>query len=294
MPTERQANSHVGAEAAAKLGWWHAHRFLVLRRISQLSILALFAASFLYGLDILKGNLSSSTVLNTVPLSDPFVLAQLIASGHWPAETALLGGAIVLLFYMLVGGRSYCSWVCPVNIVTDAASWLRRRLGISKTTRISNSLRYWLLGLSLLLPVAGGLLVWELVNPVSLLQRGLIFGLGSGWVLIAMIFLLDLLISQRAWCSHLCPMGAFYGLIGKLSVIRINARHRERCDDCMDCYKVCPEPQILKPVLKGAANGVSPIIFASDCTNCSRCIDVCAESVFEINTRFTTEVENKK
>ena len=284
----------IGAEARQKLGWWHAHRFLLLRRFSQLGILALFAAGFWYELNILKGNLSSSLLLGTVPLSDPFVLTQILSAGHLPAETALLGGLIVLLFYILVGGRSYCSWVCPVNIVTDAASALRRYLGISKTSKLSNHLRYWLLAVCLLLPAASGLLIWELVNPVSLLQRGLIFGLGSGWVLICIIFFLDLLISQRAWCGHLCPMGAFYSLLGKASVIRVNARHRERCDDCMDCYKVCPEPQILKPVLKGAAKGVSPVIFASDCTNCSRCIDVCAESVFEINTRFTTEVENKK
>ena len=28
----------AGLEARQKLGWWHAYRFLILRRISQLSI----------------------------------------------------------------------------------------------------------------------------------------------------------------------------------------------------------------------------------------------------------------
>ena len=29
----------AGLEARQKLGWWHAYRFLILRRISQLSII---------------------------------------------------------------------------------------------------------------------------------------------------------------------------------------------------------------------------------------------------------------
>jgi ferredoxin-type protein NapH len=40
----------------------------------------------------------------------------------------------------------FCSWVCPVNVVTDAAAWSRRRLGI-KTGRVPDAdTRYWLLG----------------------------------------------------------------------------------------------------------------------------------------------------
>ena len=40
----------------------------------------------------------------------------------------------------------FCSWVCPVNAVTDAAAWSRRRLGI-KTGRVPDAnTRYWLLG----------------------------------------------------------------------------------------------------------------------------------------------------
>ncbi|MDU3250315.1 MAG: quinol dehydrogenase ferredoxin subunit NapH, partial [Haemophilus parainfluenzae] len=32
----------AGLEARQKLGWWHAYRFLILRRISQLSIILMF------------------------------------------------------------------------------------------------------------------------------------------------------------------------------------------------------------------------------------------------------------
>ncbi|MFG5142196.1 quinol dehydrogenase ferredoxin subunit NapH, partial [Campylobacter lari] len=50
-------------------------KYLILRRIVQFSILILFsigACSF-----ILKGNLSSSVLFSTIPLSDPFALMQL-------------------------------------------------------------------------------------------------------------------------------------------------------------------------------------------------------------------------
>lgn len=47
----------------------------------------------------------------------------------------------------------------------------------------------------------------------------------------------------------------------------------------------CPEPQVLKPALKGA-HGHGPVILARDCTNCGRCMDVCALDVFAFGPRF--------
>src|SRR3546814_8096019 len=34
--------------------------------------------------------------------------------------------------------------------------------------------------------------------------------------------------------SHVCPVGAFYGLLGKRALLRVNASGRAACDDCMD------------------------------------------------------------
>jgi ferredoxin-type protein NapH len=45
---------------------------------------------------------------------------QILATGHQLAGTVLLGAAIVLAFFFVVGGRSFCSWVCPVNLVSSA------------------------------------------------------------------------------------------------------------------------------------------------------------------------------
>ena len=51
-------------------------RWLLLRRTSQLGILALFLAGPWFGLWIVKGNLSFSYTLNTLPLADGMVFSD--------------------------------------------------------------------------------------------------------------------------------------------------------------------------------------------------------------------------
>jgi ferredoxin-type protein NapH len=275
-----------GAEAIAEKGWLAAHRYLILRRISQLGILGLFLLGPLAGIWIVKGNLASSLTLDVLPLTDPLVLLQVFVSGHLPESAAIIGASIVLVFYLLVGGRVYCSWVCPINIVTDLAEWLRRRLKIKNSANFSSKTRYWLLGGILLVAAISGSVAWELVNPVSMVYRGLVFGMGLAWGVVAAVFLLDLFVGRRAWCGRLCPVGAFYGLLGEGAVLRVSAARREQCDDCMDCFAICPEHQVIRPALKGADKGVGPLITSGNCTNCGRCIDVCARDVFEFTSRF--------
>jgi ferredoxin-type protein NapH len=275
-----------GRTAAAEQGWWKAHKWLLLRRASQLGILALFLLGPLAGVWIVTGNLSASMTLDVLPLTDPLLLAQSMLSGAVPVLSGVIGALIVVAFYAVVGGRVFCSWVCPVNLVTDLAAWLRRRLGIRENARLSRDLRWWLLGLVLVLPAVTGVLAWEYVNPVSMMHRGLIFGLGWAWLILAAVFLYDLLLVRRGWCGHLCPVGAAYALIGSRALVRVNAAGRERCDDCMDCFAVCPEPQVIKPALKGAAAGLGPVVTDQQCTNCGRCIDVCSKDVFGFGTRW--------
>ncbi len=279
---EKQA---VGQQAITKKGWLGAHKWLILRRISQLGILALFLTGPLFGIWIVKGNMASSLTLDFLPLSDPYVMLQALIAGNVPTQAGLIGVIIILTFYLLVGGRVYCSWVCPVNMVTDAAAWTRRKLGLKVSSQFSRSSRYWLLALTLILPLITGAIVWELFNPVSLMFRGIIFGMGWAWMVIIAIFLFDVFISQRGWCGHLCPVGAFYSLLGKKSLLRVSAVRREQCDDCNDCFVVCPEPKVIRPALKGADRGISPLIDEMNCTNCGRCIDVCDEDVFSFTKR---------
>ncbi|KAG1658130.1 Periplasmic nitrate reductase, electron transfer subunit [Nymphon striatum] len=112
-----------------------------------------------------------------------------------------------------VGGRVYCSWVCPINIVTDVAAWLRNKLGIKGGAQISRKARYWILGFTLVLALVTGSIAWELVNPVSMVYRG-------------------------------------------------NQSTIERVQQKVSV----------------------PLFTSGECTNCGRCIDVCAEDVFRFET----------
>ena len=261
-------------------------KWLLLRRASQLGIIAAFLLGPWFGIWLVKGNLSSSLTLGVLPLTDPLLVVQSLAAGHIPYRDALLGAAIVVVFYLLVGGRMFCSWVCPMNMVTDAAAALRRRLGIKGGRAPAANTRYWLLGGIILVSAITGSIVWEFVNPVSMLHRGLIFGMGSAWLLVLCVFIYDLLIASRGWCGHLCPMGAAYNLLGRTGLPRVSAAKRTDCDDCMDCFIVCPEPQVIRPALKGA-EGTTPLILDANCTNCGRCIDVCNRDVFRFTTRLS-------
>jgi ferredoxin-type protein NapH len=267
-------------------GWLKRNRWLVARRAVQLSILALFLAGPWLGVWWVKGNLASSTFLNVIGLTDPLVLLQSLAAGHPLASAAVIGAATVLVFYLVVGGRAYCSWVCPINIVTDWAFWLRTRLGIAVAWQPKKATRLWLLGVILIVSALTGSIAWELVNPITLLHRGLVFGLGLAWLVVLAVFLFDLAVSRRGWCSYVCPVGAFYGLTGKASLLRVNAHKRTACTDCGDCYRVCPEPHVLVPALKPATPASSVVVKSGDCTNCGRCLDVCEEDVFAFGTRF--------
>jgi ferredoxin-type protein NapH len=204
-------------------------------------------------------------------------------AGHSPEQQALIGAAIVLVFYVVVGGRVFCSWVCPVNLITDFAHWCRRKLELKTGQQAQKNSRYYLLAAVFIIAAISQSVVWEWVNPVTGLQRGLLFGMGLAWLMALAIFVYDCFVVSRGWCGHWCPVGAFYSLIGKMALLRVSASKRQACDDCMDCFHVCPEPQVIRPALKGTG---SPIILAGECTNCGRCIDVCDEQVFQISHRF--------
>ncbi|EOX3945542.1 MULTISPECIES: quinol dehydrogenase ferredoxin subunit NapH [Vibrio] len=275
---------NAGKEALEKLGWWRAHRFLILRRLCQFTIIALFMAGPTLG--ILTGNLSSSMLLDTVPLSDPLIVLQALATGHVPEFNALLGVVIVVVFYAILAPRAFCAWVCPLNIVTDLAAWLRRKFNIKASYRWSPMIRYWLIPVLILGSALSGAILWTWLDPVAALHRGLVFGMGAGWVLIALVFVLDLLLVEHGWCGHLCPLGATYGVIGRKSLLRVTAVRREDCTKCMDCFYVCPEPEVLRQPLKEGDRRVMD----QNCISCGRCLDVCPEHVFEFKNRLSVKV----
>ncbi len=274
------------ASPATGRSLWQRNKWLLLRRTSQFAILLLFLLGPWFGIWWLKGNLASSIVLDRVSLTDPFILLQSLAAGHVPGQLAITGAGIIFIFYFLVGGRVYCSWVCPINIVTDAANWLRNRLKLNLSWALKKSTRHWIMVVALTVSAITGTIAWEALNPITMLQRGLVFGIGLAWLIVLAVFLFDLVVTRRGWCSHLCPVGAFYGLLGKRSMVRMNAAARAACTDCGDCFRVCPEPHVIIPALKPDRDTHTSVVLHGDCTNCGRCIDVCDAQVFRFSTRF--------
>jgi ferredoxin-type protein NapH len=251
----------------------------------QVSVLLLFVAGNAYGWKILQGDLSSSRVLGAVPLSDPYALLQVLFTGTIVSAEALIGGAIILLFFAAAGGRTFCAWVCPMNMVTDLAERLRDAAGIDRLlpgAAISRKVRYGVLVVSLVLSSVLGVAAFEWISPISMLHRGVLFGMGAGWTMVVAVFLFDLVMVRQGFCGHLCPLGGFYALIGRGGVVRV--RHRaDRCSRCAKCLEYCPEPQVLPMIGKQ-----SGFVSSGECTNCGRCIEVCPDDALRFGMRLLT------
>ena len=267
------------------------YRFMLLRRISQATIIGLFLGGNLLGWQALQGNLSSSRLLHSVPLADPFAVLQMFATRHMVASDALIGGLIIMLFFGLLAGRSFCSWVCPMNMVTDAAGWLRGKAGLIESGKgpvINRKTRYGVIGVSLAVSLATGLAAFEWISPIAMLHRGIIFGMGMGWTLVLAVFFFDLFVQRDGFCGHLCPLGGFYALITGFSLIRI--RHdKEKCTLCRKCLDICPEQQVL-PMVGMASSSVT----SGECTNCGRCIEVCPDNAMKFGIRFSLRQQRSR
>lgn len=256
-------------------------RFSIARRVVQFGVLLAFFGTLhwgwaVLGQPLLAGNLSAARFAGMLPLADPFAVLQMLAARHALATEVLIGAAVTLAVYALLGGRVFCAWVCPMNVVTDAAFWLRNRLGIGASddlVRVPSATRYAVLALALLLSVASGVAAFEWFSPIAMLHRELIYGIGLGLTAALGIFLLDALVIRHGWCGHLCPLGAFWSIVGRGAQVRV-AFDDASCTRCGDCVKVCPEPRVLH---FGHA-AARAMIAAGECTNCGRCVAICPES----------------
>ncbi len=82
-----------------------------------------------FGVWILHGNYSSSLLFDTVPLTDPLMTLQSLASGHPPATVALTGAVMIDRADALAGSAAVpAAWVCPLNPITDLAKLVTQAL----------------------------------------------------------------------------------------------------------------------------------------------------------------------
>ena len=281
-PARPVRHFEMPASLAGKLHHW---RFLIARRAVQVAVLLLFFGTAhwgwkLLGQPLLAGNLSAATLAGAVPLADPFAILQVLATRHAVAGEALIGAGIVFAAYFLLGGRAFCSWVCPMNIVTDAARWVRMRLAVRDIFAIPPGVRYAVLGLALALSAIAGVAAFEWVSPIAMMHREIVYGAGLGLTSVAGVFLFDAFVLKHGWCGHLCPLGAFWSLAGRGAPVRV-AFDDASCTRCGDCLKACPEPRVLN-FNEAARHG---FVKPGECTHCAACIAVCPESSLRLTLR---------
>ncbi len=262
------------------------------RWIVVIAIHLLFFLSFAIDIQTLEGTLNGSRFLG-FHLIDPFTTIQLyLATFHMPINI-VIGTATIVIFYLLIGGRTYCSWVCPYGVLSEIAEKLNNTLvekKIIKERNFDHRVRhiFWLM--FIIMAFTSGYLVFESFNVVGILSRFIAYGwsLALGWVLI--VFLIEVFFSRRAWCTYLCPIGTTYGYLGKVSALRI--QWNDSCDHCMVCHDVCFENQVLELTKskydeERKEKGIkTQYVTGADCTLCGRCIDVCHSDALKFDFRL--------
>jgi ferredoxin-type protein NapH len=262
------------------------------RWIIVISIHLLFFLSFHIDIQALEGTLNGSRFLG-FHLIDPFTTMQVfLATYHLPINM-IIGTVTILFFYLLIGGRTYCSWVCPYGILSEIGEKLHNTLvtkKIIKERKFDHRVRYVFWFIFLILAFTSGYLVFETFNVVGILSRFITYGWSLALVWVLAIFLIEVFFSRRAWCTYLCPIGTTYGMIGKVSALRV--QWNDNCDHCMVCHDVCFENQVLELTKAKYDEGrkekgiKTQYVTGADCTLCGRCIDVCHSDALKFDFRL--------
>ena len=262
------------------------------RWIVVISIHLLFFLSFAIDIQTLEGTLNGSRFLG-FHLIDPFTTIQMyLATYHLPINI-IIGTTTIVIFYLLVGGRTYCSWVCPYGILSEIGEKLHNTLiskKIIKDRKFDHRVRYIFWFMFAIMSFTSGYLVFETFNVVGILSRFIAYGWSLALVWVLIIFLIEVFYSRRAWCTYICPIGTTYGILGKVSGLRV--QWNDNCDHCMVCHDVCFESQVLELTRakydeQRKEKGIKPqYVTGADCTLCGRCIDVCHSDALKFDFRL--------
>lgn len=190
----------------------------------------------------------------------------------------------VVGFLLAIGilmGRWVCGWVCPFGLLQE----LIYRIP-TKKFRLWKPFRYGkyiiLLVFVILLPITatnflgmGAPAFCQYICPSGTLFGGIpmffthdelrnAVGLLFYWkILLLVVILVGSLFCFRFFCKTICPLGAIYGLLNKISIYHLQV-DKSACNHCGACEKVC------KMEIYPAKNPRS-----SECIHCGACVEVC-------------------
>ena len=220
--------------------------------------------------------------------------------GTWAFVPRLLIALAVTVVVVLVFGKAFCSWVCPVPHVKNLFSGKKAvakeegqrqeaakfalenwREGRSvERSKAGLDSRHAVLGGALLSTAIFGFPVFCLVCPVGLTFATFILAwrlvqfndFTWGLLVFPIIILVEVLV-LRKWCGRICPLGALISLIARANkTFRPSVDHEKCLRDtgdagCVACSAACPEQ--IDPF---ADLGKRPL---DECVKCRSCVDAC-------------------
>ncbi len=241
-------------------------KLVVARRASQGIFFLLFLSAILPLGRLLPG-LSHPGVFFRI---DPFIMFSI-----WISERVIFSGLwipLAMLLLTLVLGRFFCGWICPLGTMTDWAGALRKkeRVIAERTNRKIRNVKFYVLGLAFLSAVSGGRTAWGL-DPMVMVEKaagtivalvrhlqpyvGALYGFSGptgplfpdtggyfppGSEALFSVFLIvcgAALFVPRWWCRMICPLGALYSILARISFLRRVVAGS--CAGCNACVKNC-------------------------------------------------------
>lgn len=235
----------------------------------------LFVISYYFDVQLVEGALTASRVVGFHMADLNSALQVMLAFKH-VVINLVIGTVTVFVFWWLLGGRTFCSWVCPYHLLAEWAEALHLKLaarGIVKDHPFDRRARTWFWIVFAVLAFVTGYTVFEFISPTGILSRALIYGPGLALLWVGLLLLFEIFYSRRAWCRYACPIGLTYGFVGAVSPLKVEY-HLESCFHEGECRKVCLVPHVLNTVIKGKAQGMH-VELGADCTRCGRCVETC-------------------
>jgi len=190
------------------------------------------------------------------------------------------------LWYLLVGltlvttlalGMVYCGSLCPFASLQELLynafhKIFPKKIRLSKVVdRKARYLKYTILFAAVLISLILGNASAANFEPYILLFTA--HTTQIGWVFL-MVILTASVFHFRFWCKYLCPMGAFNGLLAKVSLLKIHLG--DDCGGCQICAKVCPTEAIKMDAFN------RPMIDYPECVLCNKCITKCPKGTMSL------------
>lgn len=249
---------------------WRNRRWITLAIVNLL-----FVASYQFDAQLVEGSLTASRVIG-FHFADLNSALQVTLAFKTILINLIIGTTTVLLLWLLLGGRSFCSWVCPYHLLAEWAEALHLKLaakGFVADHALDRRTRTVLWLVFAVLALVTGYTVFESISPTGIVSRAIIYGPTMALAIVGVLLAVEVFYSRRLWCRYICPIGLTYGFVGAVSPLRVSYTPQD-CHHEGACRKVCLVPHVLDCTKKGYATDLR-LPIGPDCTRCGLCIDAC-------------------